>query len=183
MFVLAEMKHVIRTPPHIFHLKLNDAIAEELNKKLANKVLLNVGLCIALHDITELEDSYIFPGDGASHTKVKFRYVVFRPFMEEVIIGKIRSCSREGVHEQAWVWEYNTGDGDRHDLFMDPGEPIRFRVTAETFVETSPTGPENSEIATTSTAEASTEEPKVPYMLTGSINESGLGLLTWWASS
>jgi hypothetical protein len=38
MFVLAEMKHVIRTPPHIFHLKLNDAISEELNKKLANKV-------------------------------------------------------------------------------------------------------------------------------------------------
>jgi DNA-directed RNA polymerase subunit E'/Rpb7 len=38
MFVLAEMKHVIRTPPHMFHLKLNDAIAEELNKKLANKV-------------------------------------------------------------------------------------------------------------------------------------------------
>ena len=38
MFVLAEMKHVIRTPPHMFHLKLNDAIADELNKKLANKV-------------------------------------------------------------------------------------------------------------------------------------------------
>jgi hypothetical protein len=41
MFVLAEMKHVIRTPPDIFHLKLNDAIAEELNKKLANKVYKN----------------------------------------------------------------------------------------------------------------------------------------------
>lgn len=38
MFVLAEMKHVIRTPPQIFNIKLNDAIAEELNKKLANKV-------------------------------------------------------------------------------------------------------------------------------------------------
>ena len=38
MFVLAEMKHVIRIPPHIFKIKLNDAIAEELNKKLANKV-------------------------------------------------------------------------------------------------------------------------------------------------
>ncbi|KDR14462.1 DNA-directed RNA polymerase III subunit RPC8 [Zootermopsis nevadensis] len=207
MFVLAEMKHVIRTPPHIFHLKLNDAIAEELNKKLANKVVLNVGLCIALHDITQLEDSYIFPGDGAAHTKVNFRYVVFRPFIEEVITGKIRSCSREGVHvtlgffddiiippnalqhpsrfdetEQAWVWEYNTGDGDKHDLFMDPGETIRFRVTAETFVETSPSGPENTDI-TTPGGETSAEEPKVPYMLTGSINESGLGLLSWWASS
>jgi DNA-directed RNA polymerase III subunit RPC8 len=62
------------------------------------QVVLNVGLCIALYDITKLEDSYIFPGDGAAHTKVHFRYVVFRPFMEEVIIGKIRSCSRDGVH-------------------------------------------------------------------------------------
>ncbi|PNF27787.1 DNA-directed RNA polymerase III subunit RPC8 [Cryptotermes secundus] len=207
MFVLAEMKHVIRTPPQIFNIKLNDAIAEELNKKLANKVVLNVGLCIALHDITRLEDSYIFPGDGAAHTKVHFRYVVFRPFMEEVIIGKIRSCSRDGVHvtlgffddiiippnalqhpsrfdetEQAWVWEYNTGDGDKHDLFMDPGEPVRFRVTAETFVETSPSGPETPDIVTVG-GEAPAEEPKVPYMLTGSINESGLGLLSWWTSS
>jgi DNA-directed RNA polymerase III subunit RPC8 len=41
MFVLAEMKHVIRTPPDIFHMKLNDAIAEELNEKLANKVKSN----------------------------------------------------------------------------------------------------------------------------------------------
>ena len=29
----------------------------------------NVGLCICLYDIIKLEDSYIFPGDGASHTK------------------------------------------------------------------------------------------------------------------
>lgn len=72
------------------------------------QVVLNVGLCIALHDITRLEDSYIFPGDGAAHTKVHFRYVVFRPFMEEVIIGKIRSCSRDGVHGKiCLLMEYN----------------------------------------------------------------------------
>lgn len=29
----------------------------------------NVGLCICLFDITKLEDAYVFPGDGASHTK------------------------------------------------------------------------------------------------------------------
>ena len=33
------------------------------------QVVLNVGLCIALHDLTYVGDSYIFPGDGASHTK------------------------------------------------------------------------------------------------------------------
>lgn len=61
-------------------------------------MVLNVGLCIALYDIVSLQESYIFPGDGASHTRVNFRYIVFRPFVEEIIIGKIRSCSQEGVH-------------------------------------------------------------------------------------
>ena len=28
-----------------------------------------VGLCLVLHDLTYVGDSYIFPGDGASHTK------------------------------------------------------------------------------------------------------------------
>lgn len=57
-----------------------------------------MGLCITLFDIQRLEDSYIFPGDGAAHTKVEFRFVVFRPFIDEIIIGKIRSCTKDGVH-------------------------------------------------------------------------------------
>ncbi|XP_037700946.1 DNA-directed RNA polymerase III subunit RPC8 isoform X2 [Choloepus didactylus] len=98
MFVLVEMVDTVRTPPWQFERKLNDSIAEELNKKLANKVVYNVGLCICLFDITKLEDAYVFPGDGASHTKVHFRYVVFHPFLDEILIGKIKGCSPEGVH-------------------------------------------------------------------------------------
>lgn len=144
-----------------------------------------MGLCIALHDIIKLEESFIIPGDGASHTRVKFRYIVFRPFIEEILLGKIRSCSQEGVHvtlgffddilipptalqhpskfnetEQAWVWEYDTGDGQKHDLFMDAGETIKFRVTAEIFNETCPSGPSNTPEAAENT------ENKVPYSLT-----------------
>ena len=28
---------------------------------------------------------------------VRFRVVVFRPFVDEILVGKIRSCSSEGV--------------------------------------------------------------------------------------
>ena len=38
MFVLVEMVDTVRIPPWNFQRQLNDAIAEELNKKLANKV-------------------------------------------------------------------------------------------------------------------------------------------------
>ena len=40
--------------------------------------------------------------------------------------------------EQVWVWEYESEDG-KHDMFMDEGEEIRFRVVEERFVDTSPT--------------------------------------------
>ncbi|XP_072028275.1 DNA-directed RNA polymerase III subunit RPC8-like [Amphiura filiformis] len=204
MFLLAEMTDTVRIEPWLFNVKLNDAITEELNKKLANKVVHNVGLCIALHDITKLEDSHILPGDGASHTKVHFRYVVFHPFVDEIVIGRIRSCSREGVHvtlgffddilippealqqpshfdetEQVWVWQYQSEDGT-HDLFMDVNEVIRFRVVDKVFVDTTPNKPEESIEPGTEITEQ--EVKKSPYSLVGSISEPGLGLLTWWSS-
>lgn len=204
MFALAELKDTIRIAPELFHLNLVEAICDEINRKLANKVLLNVGLCIALKDITSLKDSIILPGDGASHIEVIFRYIVFRPAIGNVITGKIRSCSREGVHvtlgffddilippsalqhpsrfeetEQAWVWEYPVDDGEKHDLFMDIGEPIKFRVSGEIFEESSPIGPPKSDKPGSSTQ---LKEIKAPYRINAAINESGLGVLSWWAS-
>ncbi|XP_067613084.1 DNA-directed RNA polymerase III subunit RPC8 [Eurosta solidaginis] len=214
MFVLAELKDTIRIAPDQFHLKLVEAIRDEINRKLANKVLLNLGLCIALKDIVSLKDSIILPGDGASHTEVLFRYIVFRPAIGSIVTGKIRSCSREGVHvtlgffddilippsalqhpsrfeeaEQAWVWEYPLEDGAKHDLFMDIGEPIKFRVSREIFEENSPIGPPKTDTQQSgSAAGASAGQPastqqteiKTPYRIVAAINESGLGVLSWW---
>jgi len=216
MFVLAELKDNVRIAPDQFHLKLVDAVRDEIDRKLANKVgslrfpwevlipgffcwqvLLNVGLCMALKDIVSLKDSVILPGDGASHTEVLFRYVVFRPMVGTVITGKIRNCSREGVHvtlgffddiliphaalqhpsrfdeaEQAWVWEYPLEDGAKHDLFMDVGEPIKFRVSREIFEETSPIGPPKAEAqsqqgqgTSSAAASATSQEVKTPYRI------------------
>uniref|UniRef100_A0A182P1H3 DNA-directed RNA polymerase III subunit RPC8 n=1 Tax=Anopheles epiroticus TaxID=199890 RepID=A0A182P1H3_9DIPT len=213
MFVLAELKDNVRIAPELFGLKLPEAIKDEINRKLANKVLLNVGLCIALKDIVKLGDSIILPGDGASHTEVNFRYIVFRPIIGDVITGKIRSCSREGVHitlgffddilippsalqhpsryeeaEQAWVWEYPLEDGNTHDLYMDIGESIKFRVSGEVFEESSPIGPPDQEVPSTSAGTSASggagtsgqDSNKTPYRIVAAINESGLGLLSWW---
>lgn len=63
--------------------------------------------------------------------------------------------------EQVWVWEYETEEG-AHDLYMDTGEEIRFRVVDESFVDTSPTGPSSAD-ATTSSEELPKKE--APYTL------------------
>jgi len=137
------MSDTVKIQPWLFNVDLDDAVSVELNRRFANKVVYNVGLCICLFDIIKFEDSFIFPGDGASHTKVHFRCVVFRPFVDEVLVGTIKGCSEEGVtvtlkffddilippeglqqpskfdeNEQVWVWEYETDEGT-HDLYMD----------------------------------------------------------------
>ena len=76
---------------------------------------------------------------------------------------------------QAWIWEYPLEDGEHHDLFMDPGEEIRFRITAEDFVDTSPSGPDLQ-----SSDESEGGEKKIPFKIIGAVNEPGLGLLKWW---
>ena len=38
MFYLAELKDTIRIDPELFELRLNEAIKDEINRKLANKV-------------------------------------------------------------------------------------------------------------------------------------------------
>ncbi len=149
MYVLSEMKDLVHVKPWQFDQDLRVVIEEELNKKLANKVIYQLGLCVALFDVLKIENSFIFPGDGSSHTRVTFRYVIFRPFIDEILIGKVKSCNKDGVfvtlsffedifipvsnlqnsskfdeNEQLFIWQYNTGD-QTHDLYMDIGEPIR----------------------------------------------------------
>lgn len=83
---------------------------------------------------------------------------MFKPFSGEVLVGRIRSCSEEGISvsltffddifipahclqpettfngsERLWVWNY-----DGNELFMDLDEPIRFRVLTQSFTESAP---------------------------------------------
>ncbi|XP_002163071.3 DNA-directed RNA polymerase III subunit RPC8 isoform X1 [Hydra vulgaris] len=201
MFLLAEMKDVIQIMPYNFGHDFKSSLEFGLNKKFANKVVHNVGLCIVLFDITHIGDSYILPGNGASHTPVTFRFIVFRPFIDEVLVAKVKSCTREGVQvslgffddifipyeylqqkskfvdaEQLWVWQYETEEGS-HDLYMDINEEIRIRVIDEEFLDLTPEGPAPPTIEGET---KSLETKKLPYTITASISESGLGLLSWW---
>jgi DNA-directed RNA polymerase III subunit RPC8 len=165
-----------------------------------------VGLCIALYDISHISDSYLFPGDGSTHTKVTFRFIVFRPFIDEVIIGEVRSSSPDGIRvslgffddiiitaenmpqpsrfdysQQLWAWEYETEEEGKNDLFIDKGQKIRLKVIKETFIELSPQTQANTTTTTTTTdTEHTTKES--PYTISGTINDSGLGLLSWWTA-
>lgn len=64
MFVIAELKSTVKVHPSQFSKNLAEVSKFELNKKLANKVLHNVGLCISFREVVEFGDSCILPNDG-----------------------------------------------------------------------------------------------------------------------
>lgn len=98
-----------------FGLPPQQAITAELNKKYANRVLHDVGLCVCVFDLAEVGEGKVRYGDGFlwykgafrhrfAHTAgsescvaVIFRLVTFRPFPSEVILAKVKSSDEDGI--------------------------------------------------------------------------------------
>ncbi|KAJ1664778.1 DNA-directed RNA polymerase III complex subunit Rpc25 [Coemansia sp. RSA 1813] len=194
MFVLVVLQDTLKIIPSEFTKTRQDALKDEINSKYSNRVLHDIGLCMAVHDILEIDEGFVQHSEGWIWVKVKFRVVVFRPFMEEILIGRIRSASPAGIQvsmgffddievpadqmpvgsefnatEGVWVWRY-----EGNELFLDLDEPVRFRVLRSSFLDVSPPRPKVGDVDSVPVSHPP------PYSLVCSINGDGLGLLSWW---
>ena len=84
MFMLITTEDILPVSPKLFQLDLETVVKVLINKKYANHVIQNVGLAISLYDLISLDDSYIYQGEGDAYTRVRFRLIVFSPFLGEV---------------------------------------------------------------------------------------------------
>ncbi|KAJ1946991.1 DNA-directed RNA polymerase III complex subunit Rpc25 [Kickxella alabastrina] len=194
MFVLVALRDTLKIIPSEFTKSREDALKDEINSKYTNRVLHDIGLCILVHDLQEIDEGYVQHSEGWIWVKVTFRMIVFRPFRDEILLGRVRSASAQGIQvtmgffdditipadkmpqgsefdatEGVWVWRY-----DGNELYMDLEEEIRFSVVASEFLDVNPPRPKVGDVDSVPAAHPP------PYALIGSIADSGLGLLTWW---
>ncbi|VVT51420.1 uncharacterized protein SAPINGB_P003090 [Magnusiomyces paraingens] len=197
MFVLTKISDLIRLDPLNFNTPLAEGLEDEINKKFANRVIHNVGLCICLYDIEDFNDGMTKNGDGGVFIKCTFRIIVFRPFVGEILVGWVSSCTEEGINikmeffddihipkdllfetcqfvprEQAWVWK-----NGEYDYYIDTNEKIRFRVEQEIFTQQQPRKPSSLQM---SEDPANQEVIHPPYSIIGSCQADGMGLVSWW---
>ncbi|CAL1702362.1 unnamed protein product [Somion occarium] len=136
MFVLSIIKDTVAVHPQHFALPPEQAITNELNKKYANRVLHDVGLCICVFDISEAGEGKIRYGDGFLWYKVVFRLVVFRPFASEVILAKVKSSDEDGIRLSMgffddiyvplmWLPEPSAFDPNERAYFWLPGSEAK----------------------------------------------------------
>ncbi len=80
MFTLAEMKDAIPIPASELGKPRPMAVAHQIESKYCNRVLLDVGLCICLHELTELGDGLIYQSDASVHVRARFTSSPSPPF-------------------------------------------------------------------------------------------------------
>ncbi|TFK75055.1 hypothetical protein BDN72DRAFT_607048 [Pluteus cervinus] len=212
MFQLSIIKDTIPIHPQHFGIPADQAITNELNKKYANRVLHDVGLCICVFDLTQVGEGKVRYGDGFLWYKVVFRLVVFRPFASEVIIAKVKSSDKDGVrltlgffddiyipsaylpqptafdpNERAHFWLPDSSLTTTHELLDTPLTERMYIDQGEAIrVRVEVDEFYDDEPGPPKAAEGvqiKREPRRPPYTIICSIAEQGLGPISWWNGS
>ena len=88
---------VVRVPPNMFSLKLEDAVLQMLRDKYERKMDKELGIVLAVVNAKDIGHGSIIPGDGASHHKVSFEVLCFMPEVNEVFDGEVSEVVEFGA--------------------------------------------------------------------------------------
>ncbi|KAM0792008.1 hypothetical protein ACM66B_007119 [Microbotryomycetes sp. NB124-2] len=97
MFTFCIQRDTVRVEARDFKQEPAVAIRQEIERRYANKVIPNVGLCVSLMDILDSTEGAVLYGDGCLYYKCEFRLIMFRPFIGEIILARVRTQNEEGV--------------------------------------------------------------------------------------
>ena len=98
MFVLTLLADTIRVPPHLLSVPTLTAVTSIIEGRYPNRIVVDVGLVVCPYGPPlEVGDGVLAPGDGGSHHQCVFRCLVFRPFVEEVLVGVVTASHEGGV--------------------------------------------------------------------------------------
>lgn len=97
MFYEVIAKGHIRIPPRLLSGDVKDAIMNNLNNTLDLNVPAELGIVVDISEIIEVGEGIIIPGDGAAYYDTTFKMIIFRPEMQEIVIGKIQEVADFGA--------------------------------------------------------------------------------------
>eukprot|EP00854_Cymbomonas_tetramitiformis_P010798 gene10798-12774_t len=151
MFVTSTISdsHVRILPENLGKARV-EAVTDQLEITYVDKVFPELGFIISIYEILSIEGGTIYPSDGGATFSV-----VFRPYVGEVLIGRLEKSNSAGLkvtldffndvfvpehalqapsefdeQEQLWVWKI-----DGNEAYMELEEKVRFRVMAVRFPE------------------------------------------------
>jgi len=85
MFYIVEVEDYVRVEPRLFGLKTSDAVAKQLQEIYTDYHDKDIGEVVGIISILEVGDGVIISGDGAAYYNSRFRLLVWKPELQELI--------------------------------------------------------------------------------------------------
>ena len=110
---------------------------------------MDCGLVISVYDILDAKDPIVHPAEGCCHQQLTFRVVVFKPFVGEILVGKLIESSEQGIKlsvkffddifipfyllpkpsvfdhsTSTWIWKFDKGESVPDDFNLDLGSKV-----------------------------------------------------------
>ena len=97
MFYIVEVEDYVRVEPRLFGLQTSDAVAKQLQETYTNYHDKEIGEVIGIMTILEVGDGIIIPGDGAAYYNSRFKLLVWKPELQELVYGIVDEITDFGA--------------------------------------------------------------------------------------
>ncbi len=97
MFYIVEVQDYVRVEPKLFGLKTSDAVAKQLQEIYANYHDKEIGEVISIISILEVGDGIIIPGDGSAYYNSRFKLLVWKPELQELVYCTVEDVTNFGA--------------------------------------------------------------------------------------
>mgnify|MGYP001606826889 CR=1 FL=1 len=97
MLYLADVQDHVRVEPKLFGLPTLEAVDKQLMETYADYYDKELGKVIAVVEVISVGEGVIIPGDGAVYHNTKFKLLIWRPEMHELIYGSIAEITNFGA--------------------------------------------------------------------------------------
>ncbi|MCK9568080.1 DNA-directed RNA polymerase [Candidatus Pacearchaeota archaeon] len=97
MFYLIEVEDYIRVEPKLFGLPTMESVEQQLKETYADFYDREIGKVIAIIDVLEVGEGVIIPGDGATYYRSRFKLLVWKPELQELVYGTIAEITNFGA--------------------------------------------------------------------------------------
>lgn len=97
MFYLKEIEDHVRVEPELFGLPTMEAVQKQLQNSYTGHYDKDMGKVISIIDVLNVGEGVIIAGDGAAYYKSKFKILVWKPELHELVYGEIAEITNFGA--------------------------------------------------------------------------------------
>ncbi len=97
MFYLTEVEDYVRVEPKLFGLPTVKAVEEQLHETYSDYYDKEIGKAVAVIEVLNVGEGILIPGDGAAYYNSKFKILVWKPELQELLYGEIAEITNFGA--------------------------------------------------------------------------------------